>query len=212
VAAPDLPAPVVTGEEARRAVADVLSRAEYAGLEPNPFERARDVVLAAIGRALDALAGTGAGTAAGYLVLVVLLALVVALLWRFVRGLRPDVSVAGPLTDEVGRSPQEWQAEADAHEAAGEFREAVRCRYRALIAVLASAGLIEEIPGRTAGEYLTAIRSDLPGAAEPFAEATAVFEVAWYGPGDVTADDAAAARDAVRRAERAAGVDLVASR
>jgi hypothetical protein len=211
VASPELPVPVVTGEQARRAVSDVLSRPEYADLEPNLLERARDTVLAAIGRALDTLAGTGAGTALGYVVLVVLIALVAALLWRLLRSLRPDAGVAGPLTGAVGRSPQEWLDEADAHERAGEHRQAVRCRYRALIARLAERGLVEEVPGRTAGEYLAAVRTDLPAAADAFAQATAVFEAAWYGPAEVTSRDVADMRDATQRAERSAGVEAMAA-
>jgi hypothetical protein len=207
VASPDLPEPVVTGGEARRAVTDVLSRPEYAELEPNAFERARDALLEAIGRALDALAGTGAGTAVGYVALVILGGIVGLLAWRLLRGLRPDVGVDGPLSGDVGRSSEQWAAESEAHEQAGRFRDAVRCRYRALIAALAGGGLLDEIPGRTAGEYLTAVRADIPAAAEPFATATRVFEAAWYGPEEVTAAHAAAAREATAQAARAAGVD-----
>jgi hypothetical protein len=213
VAAPELPPPEVTGEQARRAVADVLSRPEYAELEPNLFERARNAVLDAIGRALDSLTGTGAGTAIGYLVLALLIGVGALLLLRFLQGLRSDVGVDGPLAGGVGRAPAEWLAEAEEHEAAQRHRDAVRCRYRALIAALAAAGLVEEIPGRTAGEYLAAIRTDLPDAAAPFAAATMVFEAAWYGPDDVTSADVAAVRDASARTERSAGVEhLQASR
>jgi hypothetical protein len=208
VASPELPQPAVTSEEARRAVTDVLSRPEYADLEPNAFERARDALLEAIGRALDALAGTGAGTAVGYVALAFLTFIVGLLAWRLLRGLRPDVGVDGPLSGDVGRSWEEWAAEAEAHEQAGRFRDAVRCRYRALIAALASGGLLDEVPGRTAGEYLAAAHADVPAAAEPFATATRVFEAAWYGPGEVSATDAAEAREAAEQTARAAGVDV----
>ena len=51
------------------------------------------------------------------------------------------------------RTAAQWRAEAAAHDAAGRWREALRCRYRALVAELAGRGLVEEIPGRTSGEY-----------------------------------------------------------
>src|SRR4029450_4451834 len=60
-------------------------------------------------------------------------------------------------------------------------RAALRSRYRALAPDLASRGLVEEVPGRTAGEYRRQVGRALPEAATDFAGATELFEVAWYG-------------------------------
>jgi Domain of unknown function (DUF4129) len=75
----------------------------------------------------------------------------------------------------------EWAAEAAVHEAAGEWRDALRCRYRALVAELATRGLVEEIPGRTTREYESLIRTRLPERSGAFDEASDMFEAAWYG-------------------------------
>lgn len=83
--------------------------------------------------------------------------------------------------DEVGRRPVDWQAEADAHAAAGEWRPALRCRYRALIAELAEREVVEEIPGRTAREYEQQVRRRAPAAAAAFDQASEMFESVWYG-------------------------------
>jgi hypothetical protein len=103
------------------------------------------------------------------------------------------------------RSAAEWRAEADAQERAGAWREAVRSRYRALVADLASRGVVEEVPGRTAGEYRREVGRALPGAAGDFAGATELFEVAWYGHADTGAQQAAHLRDLTDRVLQRAG-------
>ena len=81
----------------------------------------------------------------------------------------------------MGRPFTAWDAEADRLEGEGRWREALRCRYRSLIARLAGAGVVDEIPGRTAGEYRTLVGGARPQVGEPFAGATDLFERAWYG-------------------------------
>jgi Domain of unknown function (DUF4129) len=95
------------------------------------------------------------------------------------RGARPPVVVLR--REGLSRSPAEWRAEAAAHEAAGRWRDALRCRYRALVAELVGRGLIEEIPGRTSGEYRGDVASVAPAVGPAFAGATDLFEQAWYG-------------------------------
>jgi hypothetical protein len=52
---------------------------------------------------------------------------------------------------------------------------------------LAARGLVEEVPGRTAGEYRREVGRAVPAAAADFAGATELFEVAWYGRSDTGA-------------------------
>jgi hypothetical protein len=201
-----LPAPTVDGETARRTVEEVLGRPEYAGLEPGWWDRVTEGLRRAVGVIFDGLQGTGAGSALGWIVLVALLVGAGWLVWRWARTLRGDGAAGLATAEDVGRSPAAWLDDAAAHEAAGRWRDAVRCRYRALVARLAEAGRLEEVPGRTAGEYLAAVRADHPAGAEPFAAATAVFEQAWYGAGEVTDDDVAAVRDAADAVLRVLGL------
>lgn len=87
------------------------------------------------------------------------------------------------------REPTNWRAEADEHRRAGRYREALRCRYRALVGDLARRGLIDEIPGRTTGEERTQLRQVQPTAGAPFTLAADLFDDAWYGHHEVGADD-----------------------
>jgi hypothetical protein len=57
----------------------------------------------------------------------------------------------------------------------------LRCRYRALVADLAGRGLVDEVPGRTTGEYRAEVGENVPRVAPEFAGATELFEAAWYG-------------------------------
>lgn len=103
------------------------------------------------------------------------------------------------------REPTDWRAEADAHRRAGRFRDALRCRYRALVGDLARRGVIDEIPGRTTGEHRLQMREVRPGVAPLFDEAADLFDGAWYGHYDVDATDddrfVALARDVLGAAE-----------
>ena len=86
------------------------------------------------------------------------------------------------------REPLNWRREADEHRRAGRYRDALRCRYRALVGDLARRGLIDEIPGRTTGEERAQLHGVSPAAARPFDRAADLFDGAWYG--DVAVDAA----------------------
>jgi hypothetical protein len=148
-------------------------------------------VLEQIGRALSALEGTGFGTVVGAVVIVAALVLAGWLIARFVGGLRRDPGVDAAGSDQVGRDPEDWLADAERHELEGRLRDAVRCRYRGLVAALSALGVVDEAPGRTTGEYLGQVRRNAPGAAGAFANVTRAFEDAWYGQVEVTAGDLA---------------------
>jgi len=177
----DLPAPSRDPDEVRRAVREVLAKPEYRELRRSLPDLVVDWVLNQIGRLIAALSGTGTGSLIGIGVLLLVLAGLGVLVFRFSRGLTSDPEAAAARHAPPGRSAADWRAEAEAHERSGEWRQAVRCRYRALVADLAGRGLVEEVPGRTAGEYRGEVRRNVPAAADDFASATELFELAWYG-------------------------------
>jgi Domain of unknown function (DUF4129) len=187
----DLRVPDRDPEVVREAVREVLSRPEFRPPDRSLAERVFDWVLEMVGRLLAALGGSGAGGIVGLVLLALVLLGVIVLAARFSRGLTPSPEVAAAVPGGARRSAAEWRAEADAHERAGAWREAVRSRYRALVADLAARGLVEEVPGRTAGEYRREVGRSLPDAAPDFAGATELFEVAWYGRGGTGSQDAA---------------------
>lgn len=100
----------------------------------------------------------------------------------------PAVDDLGPVAIDRRREPSNWRREAEAHRRAGRYRQAVRCRYRALVGDLARRGLIDEIPGRTTGEERAQLRRVVPAAAAPFDRAADLFDGAWYG--SVAVDEA----------------------
>jgi hypothetical protein len=201
----ELPVPDRDPEQVREVVREVLSRPEFRPPHRSLTERLFDWLLELIGRLLAVLGGSGAGGVVGLVLLALVLVGVGVLAARFSRGLTPSPEVAAAVPAGRRRSAAEWRAEAEAQERAGAWREAVRSRYRALVADLASRGLVEEVPGRTAGEYRREVGRALPEVATDFAGATELFEVAWYGRARTGAGDAAHLRDLSDRVLRRVG-------
>ncbi len=100
-----------------------------------------------------------------------------------------DVVERDAVAVDRSREPINWRAEAEQHRLAGRYRDALRCRYRALVGDLARRGLIDEIPGRTTGEERAQLRRVTPAASAPFNSAADLFDGAWYGHSDVDAAD-----------------------
>ena len=74
-----------------------------------------------------------------------------------------------------------WRVDAEQAEAAGEWKLALRARYRWLLGELIDRQLLVNVPGRTPGEYRTELARIRPDQATAFATATDLFERAWYG-------------------------------
>ncbi|MDQ2726329.1 MAG: DUF4129 domain-containing protein [Actinomycetota bacterium] len=123
--------------------------------------------------------------------LVVVVLVVIARQGGFRRGRRPQTRRSPAVmvsADDLGLSDDAWLARAVAAEETGDGREGVRCRYRALVAVLVSAGAVGEEIGRTAGEYRRLVERTVPEAATSFVAATETFEEVWYGQVPVGAE------------------------
>jgi hypothetical protein len=191
----DLPAPTRDPDQVRRVVREVLARPEFRPPTRSLFTRILDWILELIGRLLAVLGQSAAGSVVGLLLLVAIVVAVGLAVARFSRAVTRSAEVAAAVPAAPRRSAADWSAEAEAHERAGEWRQAVRCRYRSLVAELAARGLLDEVPGRTAGEYRGEVGRRVPTAAADFAGVTELFEVAWYGRRPTGADQAALLRD-----------------
>lgn len=178
-----LPPPAAGADEIRRGAEEVLSRPEFQRPPKSLYQRALEAISEAISEFLDLVVSGGRGAVVAWIVLGVMAAAVVFLVVRGLQGdrRRPGRTGGEGLDVEVRRPAADWAAEAARHEAAGEWRDALRCRYRWMIASLAGAGLVDEIPGTTAGEYRILVGAALPRSAQPMAGATDLFERAWYG-------------------------------
>jgi hypothetical protein len=173
-----LPPPSGSSASIRGAAREILARPEF----QRPAKPWPQRVLEWIQRLFDRIANVaGPGSVVGLIIVAVVVGVVVVLLVRFGRSVQRDRARGVRVSGQLGRPATDWRAEAAAHEAAGRWRDALRCRYRALVADLAQRGLVDEIPGRTSGEYRSEVTVSLPSAAAEFADATDLFERAWYG-------------------------------
>ena len=186
----DLPPPERSPGEVRDAIGEVLSRAEYQRPAPGFVQRLRQAAIDLIERILGALVGGGRGTLIAWVILAAAVVAIVVVATRFGRGVTRDPGRGVHTVASVRRGAADWRADAEAAERAGEWRQALRCRYRALVADLADRGLVEEVAGRTAGEYRSEVAGAAPGVAAPFAGATELFERAWYGDAPTGRDEA----------------------
>jgi hypothetical protein len=202
----DLPAPTIDPQRVKDLTQQILRRREFQPPRRSLLQAAWHWLSNQIGKLLSNLFGGGSfGSDNVALVVVgvvsiVVIALVVTAVVRRGRGGRgprqPVVVLRGP---GASPSPAAWRAEAAAHEAAGRWRDALRCRYRALVAELVGRGLVEEIPGRTSGEYRRDVTAVVPAAGPAFDGATDLFEESWYGDRPTGPEDQERFDDLARR-------------
>ena len=165
---------------------EVLSRPEFER-HKNLLERFFDW----LARQLRKLGGAGGGSWGGvgsilqWLLIAALVVGVLALAWwvirNWVRGPRADRSEGFDTEHEVRRTASEWRTSAEHFEASEEWKDAIRCRYNELVALLVERQPIADVPGRTTGEYRLEVAQLVPSVFEPFSEATLLFELPWYG-------------------------------
>lgn len=194
----DPPAPSIGADHVRQTARSILRRAEFQRPPKTLLQRAEDELGKLLRRLLDALGRLTSGTW-GWVFVAALVAGLAAVGYFVVRRLQRDpgrdpggVAVEGPR-----RPAADWRREAEACEARGDWRGALRAYWRSSVADLADRGLVEEIPGRTTGEYRREVRASVPAGSAAFDEATRAFEDAWYAASDVGPDDVARARAAL---------------
>jgi len=195
-----LPVPEGSADQARRAAEDVLAQAEFKRPPKTWVERAQEWLADNVSRLLQRLFEGGAGTMAAWLVLFVVVGLLGYFVSKLVRSVQADPGLRMLATVEVRMSADEWRALAERHERAGDWKEAIRCRFRALVGDLVDRGALREVPGRTAGEYRRELRESAPAAAPAFSDAAQLFEAAWYGDASTGPAENEAFRQAASRA------------
>jgi hypothetical protein len=195
---------------------EVLAQSEYRDLDPSLWKRPQAGPPPPTPEDLeDLLAGpsqTPSGIS-GFTVLAVLLAvagvgvgIALALLgWRSRRRTPPAPTPAEPARteaalglDALAREPGDWRAEAEALAARGEYREALRRIYLAVLVALHRRRAIEYERHRTNWEYLRGFRG-AAAAKAVFRALTQAFDFAWYGRRPL--DGAAYGQFAARAAE-----------
>ena len=131
----------------------------------------------------------------GNLVSLAIVAAIVVVLVLIVRSLLGRTRPPKPTKDdeltielEDGRDASDWRSDAERFEAAGQWREAMRARYRELVRTLIDDRVLDDLPGRTTGEYRAEFQARRANAA-PFIELTELFEAVWYGGVETDAAD-----------------------
>lgn len=187
--------PPIDPDDARRAADDILRDGAYTEPTQSLLDRAVEWVFEQMGSAFGALPGGGPGTGIAWIVVV---ALIAAAAWLVVRALRVPRVAREPGDDvlaygtETRRDATVWLDEADRLAASGDHRGALRCRHQALAARLVAERVVDDVAGRTAGEYQRVASVVLPDEAERLGRVTACFDGAWYGNDAVDADAFAA--------------------
>lgn len=196
--APAVLAAPAAPEAVRRATDEVLSRRAYATDEPGWLQRRLADARAWLAARLLTFVQATSRTAVGWAVLAVATLVAAVVTWRLVRGTRWESGRAPVAVDLERCSAAEWDARSREAERRGDLREAVRTAYRAVLSGLAEAGLVEEVEGRTVGEYRAQVAVADPARAERFARASDVVEAVLYADRPATGDDL----DVVRQSDR----------
>ena len=197
--------PPVDPAAARERAAQILARDEFAPPRRNPLQRALGAIGRFFARLLDKLFGSsgrrggagggGASTVIAWIVVAAIVGLLIVLLvraWRRRSVPAPDEGETIVVAVTSRTSAQMWRDEAAAHAEAGRWRDAVRCRYRAVEAELTDDGVLAGVPGDTTGGERRQVAAQLPPWGDRFAAAADAFDRAAYGPAPVDAEALAA--------------------
>jgi hypothetical protein len=189
--APPLPTPELDPTEVGRQADEILARPEFRPEPKGLVERALDAMGNLLGDLFEALVGGGGSSVVAWAILAVVVAAVAFLVVRLGRTVQRHPTQVGVVPVTAHRPSVEWRREAEEHEARGEWRQAMRCRYRALVSDLVARRVLRDVPGRTAGEYRAELAEAAPAVAGDFSGATELFELAWYGQRSTGPDESA---------------------
>ena len=188
-----------------RAIQEVLARPQYAGARKSWLTRLGEDIRTWVLEQLAKLFEGGTGNVIAWTLVAAVTVVAVLLVVRFARTVRRGAA-ATPGSDvaiHIERTPTAWLTEAEAAMRSGRLAEAVRCGYRAVVARLALNGAVDEVPGRTVGEYRAQVGQRRPDLVAPFVEASDVFERVWYARRPASPDDVSEVLEVAETLERA---------
>lgn len=193
----------ITRDSARDEAERELNKSIYRVGEESPVERFMNWIWERINEALDSTARVVPG---GLPSLVLVILAIVAIVVALRLGLGP-AHLRDALTDrrrgDRSRTADDYREEAERLAAAGDHKEAVRARFRAIIRELEQRGVLDPRPGRTAGEIAREGGGAVPSIAGDLHAVAATFDRIWYGRVAATAADYTLVRDADQRVRSA---------
>jgi hypothetical protein len=186
----DVPVDVGRGEAAAAARRE-LSKAVYADARPSIPQVVLTWVLQKLAELLSKAASAAPGGALGLVALLAIVALVAVVVIRRVGGLRRAETDDVPVFVGRPRSAADYRAAADAAAAQGDWDEAVRQRFRAVVRSLEERDVLDPRPGRTADEAASDAARAMPSCAAGLRAAAQSFDDVAYGhrPRDQRSDD-----------------------
>ncbi|MGZ4619489.1 MAG: DUF4129 domain-containing protein [Frankiaceae bacterium] len=180
-------------DEARRELAKSIYQRERPGLQRRAVERVWDWLQDVWHTLKDVTPGGGLGVLA---LVAVVVAVVMALIWRFGPPRRGAVPMGELLpAGDRERSAEDLRHEATAHASRAEWALAQRAALRALVRDLEERDVLRPRPGWTADEVSTAAAYLIGPAAPRLREATRGFDEVWFGGREATAQTYAQVRD-----------------
>lgn len=145
--------------------------------------------------------GIGSLVAWGIIIAAVIavLAVVIYVVRNRVRRDREDDTPPTETEIEHRRAAAAWRSDAERFEQEGEWKLALRARYRELVRTLTDRRQLPDVAGRTTGELRDDLDATTPAAREPFDTACLLFELAWYADVPTGEDEQATFRSAAAR-------------
>jgi hypothetical protein len=178
----------IGGEDARRRAVDELAKAKYGGLPGwadellNRLGRVLDRIVETVLRFVFGSSGGSAGISPGFVIAVVLLLVAIGLLvWKvgLPRWRRRSADAAVELDADVPAA--DYRRLAAQHAERGDWRPAVRDRFRALVRELEVRTILDVRPAWTAWEAAYAAGRLLPGCRDELRTAAESFSAVMYG-------------------------------
>lgn len=167
-------------DDAREAARRELGKRIYQGRQAGWLERALEWIFDKLARAFSTVGSVSPGGVPGLLLLLLVAVALVVVLRKQLGPLRRR-DLLGDDRGELTRSADYYRAEAAGFAAAGNWREALRARFRAVIRELEQRAILDSRAGRTAGEIAAEASIAMPSIAAPMRRAADVFNEIWYG-------------------------------
>ncbi len=174
--------PIDIGRDQAAAAAQAeLAKPAYAAGRPSAVEQLTRWLDDLIARAIHAVDAVAPGGIGGLVVLAAVVVLIVVLVrWRVGPMRRTEAADHSVFVGQV-RSAAAYRADADRAAAAGDWDEAVRQRFRALVRSLEERDVLDPRPGRTADEAAAESARVLPASGSALAAASRTFDDVAYG-------------------------------
>jgi hypothetical protein len=181
--------PVAVGrDDARQAAAAELADPGYRAAEPSLLTKVLSWLSDRLQDLLNGISNVVPGGVIGLLVIIAVI-IVLAVVIRLKVG---KVGRAARVEHQVfqgrARPAVEYRRAAEAAAGRGDFGEAVRERFRAIVRALEERGLLDERSGRTADEAATDAGLVLPGCAAELISGARLFDDVYYGDCAATAE------------------------